>query len=107
IARSGHARQRTLVVTRAIVPELTRSSESVRLEPNDENRYDSVTVLDLRFGRPFELGAGIRFEPFLDVYNLFNANTVLGEVTTLGPSLGRVSTTINPRLIRFGAKLNF
>ena len=49
----------------------------------------------------------VRLEPFLDAYNIFNANTVLGDVTTVGASLGAVSTTINPRLMRIGAKVGF
>ncbi|MGH9333352.1 MAG: TonB-dependent receptor plug domain-containing protein, partial [Vicinamibacteria bacterium] len=106
IARSGHSRQRTLVVSRNLVPELTRTSESIRLERNDDNRYDGVTMLDLRVGRAFPMGQW-RLEPFLDLYNLFNANTVLNEVTTLGPNLGQVSSTINPRVVRIGFKMNF
>jgi len=32
---------------------------------------------------------------------------VLTDVTTIGTSLGNVSGTINPRLLRLGGKLNF
>lgn len=107
IARSGHSRQRNMQVTRAMVPELTRSTQSVRLEPNDVNRYDSVTLLDLRFGRIFDMGGTWRLEPFVDLYNLFNVNTILNEVTTVGPNLGNVSSTVNPRVIRVGFKTSF
>jgi len=106
VTRSGQPRQRQLVVSRAMVPSLTRASQNVRLERNDVNRYDGVTLLDLRFGRPFRVST-VSFEPFLDLYNLTNANTVLSDVTTIGTSLGRVSSTINPRIIRIGVKLDF
>jgi hypothetical protein len=43
----------------------------------------------------------------VDAYNLLNANTVLTSVTTFGPNLGRVSSTINPRLFRVGGKASF
>jgi hypothetical protein len=46
-------------------------------------------------------------EPFVDVYNVSNANTILTEVTTVGSSLGVVSATINPRLVRVGGKFTF
>jgi hypothetical protein len=106
ITNSGHPRQRTLNVGRALVPTLTRATQTVRLEPNDENRYDKWMQLDLRIGRNFTL-RGITLEPFIDGYNLLNANTVLAEVTTVGPNLGTVSATINPRLVRVGGKLTF
>ena len=105
-ARSGQPRQRQLNVGRAMVPTLTRSSQIVRLELNYENRYERVTLLDLRVGRPFRFGT-MRFEPFIDGYNLTNANSVLSEITTIGSTLGRVSSTINPRIVRIGAKVDF
>ncbi|HYU78065.1 MAG TPA: TonB-dependent receptor [Vicinamibacterales bacterium] len=105
-SRSGHPRQRQLNVGRALVPTLTRSSQTVALERNDDVRYDRVTQLDLRFGRVFHF-SGHRLEPFVDAYNLFNANTILADVTTIGTSLGRVSNTLSPRLVRLGAKVDF
>ncbi len=105
-ANSGHPRVRQLNVGRAIVPTLTRATQTVRLEPNDESRYDKWMMLDLRFGRVFRV-AGRRVEPFVDLYNLLNVNTVLSEVTTIGPNLGVVSATINPRLVRLGGKVSF
>ncbi|HYU78828.1 MAG TPA: TonB-dependent receptor, partial [Vicinamibacterales bacterium] len=106
ITNSGHPRVRTLNVGRALVPTLTRATQTVRLERNDDNRYDKWLMLDLRLGRSFSVGRS-KFEPFVDVYNVLNSNTVLTEVTTIGTSLGRVSETINPRLVRLGGKLNF
>ncbi len=106
ITNTGHPRQRTLSVGRALVPTLTRATQTVRLERNDAERYDNWMQLDLRVGRNFTVG-GIRIEPFIDGYNLLNANTVLTEVTTVGPNLGQVSQTINPRLVRVGGKVSF
>jgi hypothetical protein len=103
---TGHPRQRTLNVGRAMVPTLTRATQTVRLEPNDENRYENWVQVDMRLGRVFSIN-GWRFEPFVDGYNLLNANTILTEVTTFGPSLGNVSQTINPRLVRLGGKVSF
>lgn len=105
-AMTGGPRARQLVVDRTLVPGLTRANQTVRLEANNVERYDSYRLLDLRLGRTWSLG-GLRVEPFLDAYNIFNANTILGDITTIGASLGRVSTTINPRLVRLGAKVNF
>ena len=93
-------------VSRSEVPDLTRSSQSVRLERNDDVRYENIKLLDLRFARPFQWN-NVRFEPFVDLYNIFNANTVLRQTTTFGSRLGRVSEIINPRIIKIGAKFDF
>jgi hypothetical protein len=70
------------------------------------NRYEKWMQLDLRIGRPFKV-RNLKLEPFIDGYNLLNASTILTDVTTFGPSLGTISTTINPRMVRIGGKLNF
>ena len=105
-ANSGNPRVRRLNVGRALVPGLTRATQTVNLEPNDANRYDRWVMLDLRVGRIFRVG-NLRFEPFADAYNLLNRNTILSEVTTVGSSLGNVSSTINPRVVRIGGKFTF
>jgi hypothetical protein len=105
VARSCQPHQQTLNVGRSLVPNLTRT-QSVRLEQNDERRYDRVALLDLRVGRVFKVGDW-RFEHFVDAYNLFNANTIVGRQMVTGPTLGRVSTTINSRVIRIGGRMDF
>jgi hypothetical protein len=103
---SGHTKARSLSVTRTLVPTLTRSSQTVRLELNDIHRYPARKQVDIRFGRIFRVKT-LRFEPFVDIYNLFNVNTVLREVTTWGSSLGTISSTYNPRLMRVGGRISF
>ncbi len=39
---------------------------------------DSFSSLDLRVSRPFALGAQVRVEPMLEVFNVFNATNILG-----------------------------
>ncbi len=81
MAYTGHSRQRTVSFGRSTVPDLTRSSQRIRLERNDDSRYDNVSLLDLRIGRVFQAGA-VRLEPFIDLYNIFNANTILTQATS-------------------------
>ncbi|HYU80310.1 MAG TPA: carboxypeptidase regulatory-like domain-containing protein [Vicinamibacterales bacterium] len=108
-AYSGIPKARTLNVGRALVPALTRATQTVRLERNDEARYESNKLIDLRIGRRFSSGSTWRYnyEIFVDIYNVTNANTVLQENTIIGTSLGNVSTTIPPRLFRIGGKVSF
>ncbi len=42
-----------------------------------------------------------------DVYNLFNAGTVLGVDTTYGPAWLRPTNILGARLFKLGAKLDF
>jgi len=41
------------------------------------------------------------------VSNLGNGNAVTGMVTAFGPAYQRPSRILNPRLVRFGLKINF
>jgi hypothetical protein len=46
-------------------------------------------------------------EPRVDFYNLLNASTVLGRLTQLGPSYGRVANIQRGRLIKIGFNVDF
>ena len=50
---------------------------------------------------------GTKFEPTLDVYNLFNNNAVTSAVTTIGSSLGRPSAIVMGTLVRVGGRISF
>ena len=98
---------RTGSFNRAVVPTLSRPSQTVRLEESGDARYDRVMLLDLRFGRIFRAG-NLRIEPFLDLYNVFNANTVLAEGTIYtSTSLGVATETVMARFIKLGIKVDF
>lgn len=105
--RTGFPLQRTLSVGRALVPNLTQVTQNVVLVPRGEVRLRDLNLLDLRLARVFSVSERVRIEPLLDVYNVFNSGTVLAEVQTVGPSLGRVSGTLGGRLVRLGAKVSF
>ncbi len=51
--------------------------------------------------------AATRFEPTLDLFNVFNNNAVTNAVQTLGPSLGRPSSIVMGRLLRVGGRISF
>ena len=48
------------------------------LVSEDAQFNDSFNSLDLRVSRPFTVGARVRIEPMLEVFNLFNATNILG-----------------------------
>jgi hypothetical protein len=93
-------------VTRSLVPALTQVSQSVALVPRGEYRLQNNKLVDVRLAKVFR-GRGIRFEAIADIYNVLNSNATTGEVTTVGPSLGRPSSILQARFVRLGIQMKF
>ena len=49
----------------------------------------------------------MRVTPALDLYNAFNANTVLGTNNTFGPTYRNATEVLGPRVVRLGAQVDF
>jgi hypothetical protein len=75
------------------------------VEPNTlfEKRQSQ---LDLRVTKTVPLPGG-DLRAMIDVYNVFNANTVLSRVNTLGPLYGRPTNILAGRLFKFGVQVDF
>jgi hypothetical protein len=104
--KSGQPLATTYTVTRADIPNLTQVSQSVNLLAVGERRKEPWTILDVRLSKTFRFGAR-SIEPVAEVYNLLNENASLSEVTTVGPTLGRVSSNVDGRIAKFGLKILF
>jgi Carboxypeptidase regulatory-like domain len=93
------------VFTRTVLVEgLNQAPFTVYAEPRDvSDRLDTLTMVDLRASKVFRLGGNRSIEALMDVYNLFNANTVLNANTLTGSPL----TVLSPRIIRFGGRFLF
>ncbi|MBM3276413.1 MAG: hypothetical protein FJZ00_14760, partial [Candidatus Sericytochromatia bacterium] len=48
-----------------------------------------------------------RIEGTVDVFNVFNAASVLNQVMVLGPAFRRPTQILEGRMVKFGAKLEF
>jgi hypothetical protein len=105
------------LVTRAVVPSLVQTTVTglspgnvptagVLLDPPGEFSYPRNTMLDLGFARTFKRG-NLRLVPQLDIFNVFNANTVQSQVTTFGPNFGFVNTNLAGRLMRLQMQVHF
>jgi hypothetical protein len=68
-----------------------------------ENR---LTQLDFRLTKIVTMGR-MRVQGKFDVYNLFNANTVLADKTTYGSAWLIPTTILDGRLFKVGAQLDF
>ncbi|MBI2221760.1 MAG: TonB-dependent receptor [Acidobacteria bacterium] len=104
---TGYPRQFTYQVTRSVVPTLTRSAQTIRLNRRGDERLPRVTMADLRFSRSFSLGGDRRFEPQVDLFNVFNADTIVNMVDAAGPRLGYPGEILAPRIMRVGFVFKF
>jgi outer membrane receptor protein involved in Fe transport len=88
------------------VPE----NRPILLQPRGENgRLEDVTILDFRLQKDFRLGEKARFTVLADAFNLFNADTTEGVITSLVESSSYLYplSPVNPRRFMLGAKLKF
>jgi hypothetical protein len=65
-----------------------------------------VTSLDMSI-RKFWRFNTVKLEPRLDIFNLTNQATILGRVTQLGSTYGRVSGIQRGRLVKAGFSVEF
>ena len=103
---TGLPLSRVFTVTRTQVPNLTQVTQNVDLVPAGEVRLPSHQLLDLRISKTVNL-AGSRLQGIADIYNVFNDNAAISQVTAVGPSLGQTSEIIQGRLLRLGLQWTF
>ncbi len=84
------------------------------LKPQTVFPFGRSNQLDFRIAREFHVESRLKIEPTFDIFNLFNANTILGVVTAYNataagsPGAWRNASSILPaRLIKFGIHLDF
>jgi hypothetical protein len=88
-------------------PTVSQPSETVRVQQRGLDRTETVNrFVDLRFGKRFQVNR-TNLEATLDLFNVLNANHVLGQVTTLGATWGRPNSILTPRIVRFGITARF
>ncbi|MBI4471177.1 MAG: TonB-dependent receptor [Acidobacteria bacterium] len=104
---TGFPEPTTVLVTRASVPGLTRTSQAIEVEPRSASRLPEVNMADISFKKMFRFAERITFEPALDIFNAGNSAAIQGRVTQLGPAYRRVSSILAPRFVRIGFKVDF
>ena len=65
------------------------------------------TSLDLRVGKSLRLGARMRLQANLDVYNVLNRSDILRVNTAFGPNWRQPIVIMDPRLVQIGGQLTF
>jgi hypothetical protein len=110
IANNGYPYVTTFNLTRALAAAqgitLTRASQTVMLSERGDERYNSVTMVDIRLSRAFRFGTR-SFAPQVDFFNIGNADTPVSITTAIGGNYLRPTEILAPRIIRVGFSLNF
>jgi hypothetical protein len=85
---------------------LTQGPQTLTVEPRGTTRLPPVNSLDVSVRKPWKVST-TTIEPRIDFYNLTNAATILGRITQLGPTYGRVNSIQRGRLIKLGVSVDF
>jgi hypothetical protein len=79
----------------------------VLFNPLGDTRLENLWVADFRVEKQFNFGTQ-RFSAMMDIFNLFNAPTVLGRERRQNLSTAnRVQDILSARIVRFGVRFNW
>ncbi len=88
------------------IPLPNAGTISVFQEDINNNRSDTVGLLDVRADKSFSLGR-TRFLLMLDVFNLTNSNAVTNFNLTNGTRFNSINATLDPRTVMLGLRFEF
>ena len=93
----------------ACPPTGATCTQTVRTEliPPNTQFEPRLTQVDVRVSRSFRMMGNARLRGSLDIYNIFNANSVLSMTPIYGASWMNAAQVLSPRLLRIGAQLDF
>jgi hypothetical protein len=110
IANNGYPYVSSYSITRAAASAvgvtLTRASQGTVLSQRGDERYNNVTMFDLRVSRPIHFGSR-NITPQIDFFNIGNADTTVSHTTAVGTSYLAPSEILAPRIVRVGFSLTF
>lgn len=80
---------------------------AVPLDPIGAERFPNFATMDFRIDRAFNI-RGVKLLPSFDMFNLFNANTVMGQRTNQNAAnANQVFGILAPRIARMGMMVTF
>ena len=85
---------------------LTQVNQNIVIEPRGTTDLPAVTTIDLNVRKVLTRG-GLRFEPRMDIFNLFNASAITQRITQLGPAYGNAIEILGARLVKFGMNMGW
>jgi hypothetical protein len=82
------------------------STATIRVEPIGSIRLPGVKLLNLRASKQLNIGTQ-RLSIDADVYNVLNNNDATSMTVASGPSFGRITAIVPPRVARIGFSYHF
>jgi hypothetical protein len=82
-------------------------TQPVFLENVNNNRSESVSLVDLRFEKGFAVGASGRVSILADLYNTFNGNAETNFQLRTGSSFNNIIAALDPRTFKIGIRYQF
>jgi hypothetical protein len=76
-------------------------------ENTENNRTDTVPILDFRVDKVFRVGGRSRITAMLDLFNAANSNAVTNFVLVNGANFNKINATLDPRVFQLGIRLDF
>jgi hypothetical protein len=73
----------------------------------DQNRSESVNLMNVRIDKSIPLGHGAKATVMLDIYNILNADPVTNFNLGVGPGYKHVIAVLDPRVFQMGFRLEF
>lgn len=92
---------------RTITAVMNYGTIRVPVEPLNARRQDSITILDFRAEKVIQVTKTFKIGPFVDLYNVFNANPEQTITWNSGASFMRPTAIVPPRVLRIGVKVNW
>jgi outer membrane receptor protein involved in Fe transport len=89
--------------------DINQTATTIFAETRGSNGYPAFNQLDLKVEKAFRFGK-VEFKVFADVFNVFNENTVTSEyLNSSHPTrtFGEDLEIMDPRVVRFGARIEF
>ena len=82
------------------------STVTLRMEPLGAIRLPAVRLLNLRLSKQITVGTQ-RLTIDADVYNALNSNDATTMSVASGPTFGRITAIVPPRVARIGLSYHF
>lgn len=80
---------------------------TVFAEDIDNNRSDTVTIVDFRADKSFRIADRYRISFLLDLFNAFNSNAVTNFNLSNGSRFNQIIATLDPRTLQLAARFEF
>ncbi len=89
-----------------VIPNMTATTYVLDLTPPGSAFYERLNQLDLGLRKIFRIGR-YQFSGQMDIFNATNSSYIKAQTTTFGPSLGQVTSTLQPRTMRLALQMRF